>query len=94
MATTATSAAERESKESKEQTSKSQIVVVDLDEPQPAQLVRRLRKGRGKLLTRVERIVADLVEAGTVKSSAQPVVIVVREIPPMPWSFGDDEDDD
>lgn len=91
MATTATSTAERESKE---QTSKSQIVVVDLDEPQSAQLVKRLRKGRGKLMTRVERIVGDLVEAGTVKSGAQPVVIVVRELPPMPWSFGDDDDDD
>jgi hypothetical protein len=55
--------------------------------------VSRLRKGRGKLLTKVERIVSDLVEAGTIKSTAQPVVLVVREIP-SPWSFGDDDDDD
>jgi hypothetical protein len=79
--------------EPKEQGSKSQIVVVDLDEAQPSRLVSRLRKGRGKLLTKVERIVSDLVEAGTIKSSAQPVVLVVREIP-SPWSFMDDDEDD
>jgi len=63
------------------------IVVVDLDEPQPTRLVRRLRKGQGKLMTRVERIVADLVEVGTVKSTAQPVVIVMRETSLPFWSF-------
>jgi DNA-binding TFAR19-related protein (PDSD5 family) len=93
MATTAASTAEREAKEH-DKASKSQIVVVDLDEPQSSLRVKRLRKGRGKLMTRVERIVSDLVEAGTIKSTAQPVVIVVREIPPMPWSFADDDDDD
>ena len=45
-------------------------------------------------MTRVERIVADLIEAGTVRSSAQPIVIVVRESPFSPFSFGDDDDDD
>jgi hypothetical protein len=89
MAATASSATE--SKE-QEKGSKSQIVVVDLDEAQPSRLVSRLRKGRGKLLTKVEKIVGDLVDAGTIKSSAQPVVIVVREYP-SPWSFADDDDD-
>lgn len=79
--------------EPKDQGSKSQIVVVDLDEAQPSRLVSRLRKGRGKLLTKVERIVGELVEAGTIKSTAQPVVLVVREVA-SPWSFGDDDDDD
>ena len=45
-------------------------------------------------MARVERIVADLVEAGTVKSTAQPVVIVVREFPAPFWSMDDDDDDD
>jgi len=94
MATAATSTAEQRESKEQEKTSKSQIVIVDLDEPQSAQQVKRLRKGRGKLVTRVERIVSELVEAGTVKSSAQPVVIVVRELPSMPWSFDDDDDDD
>jgi hypothetical protein len=43
-------------------------------------------------MSRVERIVADLVEAGTVKSTAQPVVIVVRETPVPFWSFEEDDD--
>ena len=94
MATAATNTAEQRESKEQEKTSKSQIVIVDLDEPQSAQQVKRLRKGRGKLVTRVERIVSELVEAGTVKSSAQPVVIVVRELPSMPWSFDDDDDDD
>ncbi|HKA65028.1 MAG TPA: hypothetical protein VKD00_04790 [Methyloceanibacter sp.] len=90
MATTGTSAAERESRQ-QEKTGSSQIVVVDLDEPQPARRVSLLRKGRGKLMSRVERIVADLAEAGTVKSGAQPVVIVVREAPAPFWFLGDDD---
>lgn len=94
MATAATSTTEH--REPGREAGKSQIVVVDLTEAQPAQQVKRLRKGRGKLVTRVERIVSDLVEAGTVKSTAQPVVIVVRELPSSPWPFGgyDDDDDD
>jgi len=90
MAATATSTTEPKEQD---KGSKSQIVVVDLDEAQPSRLVSRLRKGRGKLLTKVERIVSDLVEAGTIKSTAQPVVLVVREVQ-SPWSFGDDDDDD
>ena len=39
-----------------------------IDEAQPSRQVKLLRKGRGKLVARVERIVADLAEAGTVKS--------------------------
>ena len=76
-----------------EKTSKSQIVVVELADPQSSRDVKRLRKGQGKLFTHVERIVSDLAEAGTVKASAQPVVIVVREIP-SPMDFFESEDDD
>ena len=54
MATTGEGAAERQS----EKTGISQIVVVDIDEAQPSQRVKLLRKGRGKLMARVERIVA------------------------------------
>jgi hypothetical protein len=89
MATTATSTTEQREQE---RTGKSSIVIVDLGEPQSPKLVRRLRKGRGKLLTHVERIIDDLVEAGTVKSTAQPVVIVVRELPMPPWPFEDEDD--
>jgi hypothetical protein len=88
MAATGTGAAEPRQHEK----SGTPIVVVDLEEPQPSRLVKRLRKGQGKLMTRVERIVADLVEAGTVKSTAQAVVIVVRETPVPFWSFEEEDD--
>jgi Family of unknown function (DUF6200) len=70
------------------------IVVVELDEPQTALAVRRLRKGKGKLLKHVEQIIKDLTENGTIKAAAQPIVLVVQEIPAPPWAFGDDDDDD
>jgi len=69
---------------------KPQIVVVDLAESQSSHHVKQLRKGQGKLMTHVEQIVNDLVEAGTVKSTAQPVVIVVREHLSL-MGFGDDD---
>ena len=90
-ATTAASTTDpRESSREQEKGSKSQIVIVDLDEPQSSRLVTRLRKGKGKLVTKVDRIVSDLVEAGTIKSTAQPVVLVVREVP---LGFFGEEDD-
>ena len=92
MAATATGTTESREPREQEKSSKSQIVIVDLDEPQPSRLVSRLRKGRGKLLTKVARIINDLTEAGTIKPMAQPVVIVVREVP-SPFFFGEDDDD-
>jgi hypothetical protein len=91
MAVPTASATEPREPREQEKGSKSQLVIVDLDEPQPSPLVTRLRKGKGKLLTKVERIVNDLVAAGTIKSTAQPVVIVVREFP-SPWPFEEDDD--
>ena len=86
---------QRESREpDRSGTGKSQIVIVDLNEAQPHQQVTRLRKGKGKLVTKVERIIGDLVQAGTVRSNAQPVVIVVRELPASPFSFMSEDDDD
>ena len=95
MATAPSTAEHRESREP-DKGGKSQIVIVDFGEAQSSQQVRRLRKGQGKLVTKVERIIGDLVADGTVKSAAQPVVIVVRELPSPFWPFGesDDEDDD
>ena len=56
MAATGTGGAEPRHQEK----SGTPIVVVDLEEAQPARLVKRLRKGQGKLMSRVERIVAPL----------------------------------
>ena len=94
MATAPSTAEQRESRD-QDKGGKSQIVIVDFGEAQSAQQVRRLRKGRGKLVNSVERIMSDLVADGTVKSTAQPVVIVVRELPSPLWPFvGEDDDDD
>jgi hypothetical protein len=69
------------------------LVVVDLGEPQSSVAVRSLTKGKGKLFKQVDQIVKDLVANGTVKSGAQPVVIVMREYPVPPW-FSDPDDED
>jgi hypothetical protein len=88
MATTTASAPETH-----RDSSKSQVVVVDLGEPQSSAEVKKLSNGKGKLFKHVDQIVKDLVAEGTVKSGAQPIVIVVREYPVPPWfSAGDDDD--
>jgi hypothetical protein len=70
----------------------SSMVIVELDEPQSSVAVKRLRKGKGSLYKSVEQVVKDLTDEGTIKAGAQPVVIIVQEIPAPPWAFDDDED--
>jgi hypothetical protein len=91
MATTTTSSPGSEQREHREhrpqeKTDKSQIIVVDLEERQPSKQIRRLRNGEGKLMDHIEKIISELSEAGTIKSGAQPVVVIVRE--DLPWPFG------
>jgi hypothetical protein len=74
---------------------KSKIVVVDLGDLQSEAQVSGLRSGQGELLDRVDRIVDDLVDAGTLKADAQTVVVVVRESAPLSLAtFGEDEPED
>ena len=73
-----------------EKSAKSHIIV-DLGEAQPSTQIRRLRKGKGKLFHHVDTIIDDLIAAGTVKPNAQPVVIIVRELPSF-WPFEDRDD--
>ena len=70
--------------------SPGKVVIVDIGERQSSEAVNSLRKGEGKLIDNVERIMADLVAAGTIGSMAQPVVFVVRENSPPE----DDEDEE
>ena len=84
-------AAAAEARES-DKTGKSSMVIVELDEPQSSVAVRRLRKGKGSLFKNVEQVVKDLIDDGTIKASAQPVVIIVQEIPSPPWAFNEDDD--
>jgi hypothetical protein len=77
----------------------TQLVMVDLSRRQTPRQISRLRKGRGSLIPRIDKIVEELVESGTVKAEAQPVVIIVRETMALPWPFANldyenDEDDD
>ena len=91
MATPTTSSPGLEQREHREhrpqeKTDKSQIIVVDLEERQASKQIRRLRNGEGKLMDHIEKIISELSEAGTIKSGAQPVVVIVRE--DLPWPFG------
>ena len=91
MATTTTSSPGSEQREHREhrpqeKTDKSQIIVVDLEERQASKQIRRLHNGEGKLMDHIEKIISELSEAGTIKSGAQPVVVIVRE--ELPWPFG------
>jgi hypothetical protein len=104
MAAKGTTAAEHGSEPAHrehEAAGKPQLVLVDLARRQTPRQLKRLRKGRGVLVTRIDEIVEELVQAGTVKANAQPVVIVVREKVALPWPFAnvdyedeDDEDED
>lgn len=85
-------AAPAEARESETKTGKSSMVIVELDEPQSSVAVKRLRKGKGSLYKSVEQVVNDLTNDGTIKSGAQPVVIIVQEIPAPPWAFDDDDE--
>jgi len=91
MATTTSSTSE--AREKAEPAGASSVVVVDLGEPQSHAAVNRLCKGKGSLFTHVDKVVKDLIAAGTVKANAQPVVIVVREYPTPPWFMGNNDDD-
>jgi hypothetical protein len=82
----------RASEKTSASSSSSAMVIVELDEPQSSVAVKRLRKGKGSLYKNVEQIVKDLTDEGTIKAGAQPVVIIVQEIPAPPWAFDDDED--
>jgi hypothetical protein len=75
-------------------TGDSKIVVVDLGDVHSEARVSSLRRGQGELINQIERIVDDLVDAGTLKSGAQTVVVVVRESAPFPFSFFAKEDEE
>jgi hypothetical protein len=99
--TTAAEGSEHHAQREHEATEKSQLVMVDLSRRQSAKQVRQLRKGHGSLVRRIDEIVQQLLQAGTLKADAQPVVIVVREKLTLPWPFSqieldedEDEDDD
>jgi hypothetical protein len=96
MATQPTAREEPEQRETERQ-NKLPLVVVELSRRRSPEQVRRMRKGRGRLLIDIEDAVEELVKAGTIKSGTQPVVVVVREATlPLLWAldYMDDDDDE
>ena len=96
MATQPTVREEREQRETERQ-NKLPLVVVELTRRRSPEQVRRLRRGRGRLLMDIEDAVDELVKSGTIKAGTQPVVVVVREATlPLLWALDyiDDEEED
>ena len=87
-------AAEDAQHETRVDSDKPRLVVVELAKRRTPDQIRRLRKGRGKLVGDIESVIDELVAAGTIDEGAQPVVIVVREAGMMPLFNLDDEEDD
>ena len=74
----------------------AQLVVVELARRRSPEQIKRLRKGRGRLVKDIDDTVHELVKSGTIGADAQPVVIVVRETlaSSLLWPLGQDDDDD
>lgn len=77
MATTATPAATAELAES---STKPEPIILDLGKKKRKD-VRKLRKGKGKLMTKVLDTHAQLSASGVTAPSSQAVIVVVREKP-------------
>lgn len=43
--------------------------------------IKRLRKGRGRLMARLNETLGGLKEDGTIDAASQPIVVVVRQRP-------------
>jgi Family of unknown function (DUF6200) len=69
------------------------VCVVDLGE-HSRRRIRRLRRGEGRLMERVEDAVAALQENGVLAGDSQTVVVVVRQEPSLSGLFSDDDDDE
>lgn len=67
--------------------------VLDLGE-QRKKRIKRLRKGEGRLMTKVEDAIAELQAQGLLESKVQTVVVVVREEFGLSSMFDNDDDDD
>ncbi len=69
------------------------VCVIDLGE-HSRKRVKRLRRGRGRLMSKVEGVIEDLQEEGVLGANAQTVVVVVREEASLMGFLDDDDDDD
>lgn len=56
----------------------SRIVVVDIGKKQKKKAIKRLRKGRGKLMPKIEEAIKEIQEE-TKTTNALPIVVVVEK---------------
>lgn len=71
----------------------SELCVVDLGE-HSRRRIKRLRRGEGRLMDKVEDAILSLQEEGIISGAAQTIVVVVREEADLSSFLDDDEDDD
>lgn len=71
----------------------SELCVVDLGE-HSRRRIKKLRRGEGRLMDKVEDAILSLQEEGIIAGSAQTVVVVVREEPTLSGLLDNDDDDD
>jgi hypothetical protein len=76
---TTESSASKEASKPESKKSSGSVVIVELAKRRSVEQIRRLRKGRGKLVSDIDEVLGELVESGTIKADTPPVVIVVRE---------------
>jgi hypothetical protein len=69
---------------------KGNLTVIDLGE-HSRKRIKKLRRGEGRLMEKIEDTLSDLEEQGVIEASAQTVVIVVREEPSLGSIFGSDD---
>ncbi|SMF97324.1 hypothetical protein SAMN02949497_0540 [Methylomagnum ishizawai] len=69
------------------------MIILDVG-TQNAKRIKKLCKGKGKLLRKVDEAVDQLRDAGKVKRDAQVVLVVVRKEVGLFDSDDDDDDDD
>lgn len=70
-----------------------ETIIIDLGR-QSRKRVRKLRKGKGRLMVKIEDAISDLRTQGVVEEGAQTVVVVVREEFSVRGIFDDDDEDD
>jgi hypothetical protein len=56
------------------------MVVLDLGKKKRRD-IKRLRKGRGRLMDRLNETLDGLKDEGTIAESSQPIVVIIRERP-------------
>lgn len=66
------------SEQGKEEQGGNDPIIIDLGK-QKKKRVKRLRKGRGRLMSDISLAMQELAEEGVVKEGAQPVLVIVRE---------------